>query len=871
MPLFASIASLCRNLIHKDKVERDLTDEVSAYVELATESKMKDSLSEREARREALVELGGVEQIKEQVREIRLGHFLETRWQDLRFAFRTLRKSPVFSLTVAVVLAFAIGSTAVIFSIANTLLLRGPDFPEADRLFMLWQKIPQEDRVSFSIKEFRAWQQQTAVFERLATFSGNGFTLSGGGEPEMVIGHMATPSLFEILHAAPIRGRVFLESEGQAGHTHEVILSHGLWQQRYGGRDGIVGEAITMNGESYQVVGVMPESFDFPNSEAKLWVPANLDGPPFSDHPDAHFLRVLGKLKPGISRARLQTEIDVLGPRVDDPADKTDRRYFAVSLKEMMVGNLRNPLLVLLSAVGFLLLIACANVANLMLARGNARRGEMALRAALGASRRRLTAQLLTEAGLLAIIGGIFGLGLAVWGLESLKRLANMPELLHAQVDGSVVGFVGLTVVLCGALFGLGPARNGSRTDFHEVLSGATRSTSGAVRAQQALVFAEVALASVLLIGCALMLRSFATLIQVSPGFAPENVVTADAVMSKDRYPDKPQMLAFYDSALARVRTLPGVNLAAVITHLPFGGNSWGNSFEVEGRPDIAEGDSAQIRPVSSGYFATLGIPMKSGRDFNEQDNEKAPGVAIINEVMAKRYWPNESPIGRRLRYYGDWLMIVGVCGDTKHAALDESFSGIIYAHYPQLPADVMQFVARALNFVARSPRGVAVAGEMRGAIRALDPVMVVKVNTMESLINESIAQPRFRTWLIGVFSIFALTLACLGIYGVIAYLVTQRYKEIGIRLALGATRQNILQLILARTLKLTAAGILAGLIAAFFLSRFLSSILFGITAHDTVTFIAVPACLIVIALLAGYLPARRATRVDPVTSLRYE
>jgi putative ABC transport system permease protein len=871
MAFSTRISSFIRNLTRRGTIERELSDEVRAYVELSTERNMKQGMNETDARRAALVELGGAEQVKENVREVRLGHFLETRARDVRFALRSLGKAPLFTSTVVLVLALGIGSTALIFSIVNALLLRGPAFPEADRLYMLWQKIPQESRVSFSSKEFSAWQKQTEVFERLATFTGNGFTISGEGEPEMVIAHLVAPSFFEVLHATPARGRVFLESESKAGNTHAVILSYGLWQKRFGGRDGIVGESITMNGEPYAVVGVMPDSFDFPNGEAKIWVPANLDGPPFSDHPDAHFLRVLGKLKPGISRAQLQAEIDVLGKRVNDPSDKTDRRFFALSLKEMMMGNLRTPLVVLLSAVGFLLLISCANVANLMLARANARRGEMALRAALGASRGRLIAQLLTEAGVLAIMGGALGLGIAVWGLDLLKRLANMPELLHAHIDGTVIGFVALAILLCAALFGLGPARNGSRTNFQEVLSGATRSTSGAVGAQQVLVFTEVALASVLLIGCALMLRSFTALIHVSPGFSPENVVTADAVMSRDRYPDKPQMLAFYNDALARVRALPGVNMAATITHLPFGGNAWGNSFEVEGRADIADGDSAQIRPISSGYFATLAIPMKSGRDFNEQDNEKAPGVAIINELMAKRYWPNESPLGRRIRYYGDWLTIVGVCGDTKNAALDESFSGIIYAHYPQVPADVMQFVARDLNFVARSPRGVAVASEMRGVVRALDPAMVVKVNTMEALIDDSVAQPRFRTWLIAIFSLFALTLSCLGIYGVIAYLVTQRYKEIGIRMALGATRANILQLILARTFKLTALGILAGLIAAFFLSRFLGSILFGITAHDAVTFTAVPFCLIVIALLAGYLPARRATRVDPVGSLRYE
>jgi predicted permease len=871
MRFFSSLAALLRNLVLHKKVERDLAAEVASYLELSSDAKVRDGLDETAAHRAAALELGGIEQAKEQVREERAGHFLETRWQDVRFAFRTLRKSPVFSFTVVFVLALGIGSTALMFTIVNSLLLRGPAFPQADRLYMLWQKIPEEDRTSFSVKEYAAWQKQTAVFEQLGTFTGTGFTISGPGEPELVLGHMVTPSFFQILGVAPILGRAFLEPEGKDGRNHEVVLSYTLWRQKFGSRAALPDEPMVMNGEPYAVIGVMPESFDFPNSEAKVWVVADLDGPLFTEHPDAHFLRVIGRLKPGISRARLQAEVEVLGKRVDDPADKTERRYFALSLKEMITGDLRNPLLVLLAAVGFLLLIACANVANLMLARATARQGEMALRAALGASRPRLIAQLLTEAGVLAATGAILGLGISVWGLELLKRLANIPELLHAHIDGSALGFVVCAAVLCGTIFGLGPAFNGSRTSIHDALSGATRSSSGATRARHALVLAEVALAAVLLIGCALMLRSFAALIHVSPGFNSENVVTAEAAMSKDRYPGKPEMLAFYRRSLAQVRGLPGLSRAAVATHLPFGGNDWGNSFEVEGRPSHDSSESAQIRPVSSGYFATLEIPLKSGIEFSERDGERAPPVAIINEMLAKRYWPNESPIGRKIRYDADWLTIIGVCGDTKHEALDESSAGTIYVHYPQVPPDVMQFVARDLNFVARSPRDGAMADELRRTIRALDPAMVAKVNTMEGLIHDSVAQPRFRTWMIGIFCLFALTLACLGIYGVVAYLVTQRYKEIGIRLTLGATRFNILRLVLGGTFQLAVAGVAAGLFAAFFLSRFLNTILFGITTHDPLTFIAVPACLIIIALLAGYLPARRATRVDPVTSLRYE
>ena len=871
MRLFSSLAAFWRNLFQRKEVERDLAEEVSSYLELSADAKMRDGLDKIAARRAAATEFGGIEQVKEEVREARVGHFLETSLQDLRFAFRTLRRSPLFSLTVVLVLGIGIGSTALMFALVNSLLLRGPAFPGADRLYMLWQKIPQEDRASFSPNEFTAWEKQTEVFQQMAAFTGTNSTISGRGEPYLIRGQLVTPSFFEVLRAAPSHGRAFRAEEGTPGQDHAVILSHGLWRQRFGSRPDILGEQITMDGKGYTVVGVMPESFAFPDHATKFWVPAALQGPIFREQPGAHFLRVLGRLKPGISPERLRAEADALGKRVTDPADKTERRFFVVGLKQMMMGDLRSPLLVLLSAVGFLLLIACANVANLTLARAQARRSEMSLRAALGASRRRLIAQLLSEAGLLAATGGTVGLLLAQWGLGLMQRFANIPELLSARIDGSALGFVVLASAFCGLLFGLGPAWSGSRTSFQNSLSGSTRSTSGATGARHALVFAEVALAAVLLIGCALMLRSFVRLIQVDPGFRPAGVVTADALMAEDRYPGKPQMLAFYRNSLARVRQLPGVESAAMITHLPFGGNDWGNGYEVEGQAARDPNAVAQIRPVSPGYFSTLGIPLKSGADFSERDSENAAGVAIVSELLARRSWPNDNAVGKKIRYGDDWLTVIGVCGDIKHGALDESSVSTIYVPYPQVPADVAQFVARDLNFVVRSPSPGAASTGVRGAIHALDPTMVVTVNTLEALIHDSTTQPRFRTWLIGIFSILALSLACLGIYGVIAYLVTQRYKEIGIRLALGATRANILGLILGRTFQLAIAGIAAGLLAAFFLARFLNSILFGITAHDPLTFIAVPLCLVAIALLAGYLPARRATRVDPVRSLRYE
>jgi predicted permease len=870
------IASLFRNLTRRRRVERDLADEVSSYVDLATERKVKEGLGETDARRAALVDLGGTEQVKELVRDARAGHFIETRMQDVRFAFRTLRKAPMFSLTVVAVLALGIGSTALMFTIVNSVLLKGPPFPEADRLIMLWQDLPQEKRVSFSTREFTVWSQQTHLFENFAAMTGNGFTITGRGEPELAIGQQVTPSFFPTLRAKPALGRVFLEAEGKVGQDRVVILSHAFWREKFGMQSDVLGQPLTMNGKPYTIIGVMPDSFDFLRREIKLWVPAALDAPIYQENLDAHFLRVIGRLKPGVTPERLKAEIDLLGTRVNAPDDDTVRRFYAVSLKEMISGNLRRPLLVLLSAVAFLLLIACANVANLTLARASSRQSEMAIRSAMGASRPRLMAQLLTEAALLACIGGALGIGIAAWGLDLLKHFAtnNLPELLHAQLDASALVFVLLISAASGIFFGLGPAFAASRTNLQHALQGTTRSSSsaGAERTRRALVFAEVAFACVLLIGCALMLRSFVALLHADPGFRPQNLVVADTALMRDRYPEAPQMIRFYHDALAKVRALPGVESAGVVTHLPFGGNNWGNSYEVEGQPAAAGVQhGAQIRPVSPGYFSTLQIPLKQGRDFTEHDNENSPGVTIVNEVFAQRYWPNESPLGKRIRFGRDWLSIVAVCGSIKHSGLDVAPDAEIYVPYPQTPAGALTFVGRQLNFVVRSTAPASVAPLLRGLISSRDPNLVVRINNMQTLIDDSIAQPRFRTWLIGVFSIFALTLACLGIYGVIAYLVTQRYKEIGIRMALGATRTNILQLILARTFKLTALGILAGLIAAFFLSRFLGTILFGITTHDTITFVAVPLCLIIIALLAGYLPARRATRVDPVTSLRYE
>ena len=874
MSFSSSVRALFRNLSRRQEVERDLAAEVDSYLALATDAKMRAGLDQARARREAAAELGGVEQIKEEVRAIRWGHFFSPRWQDLRFAFRTLRKAPIFSGTVVLVLTFGIGSTALIFTIVNALLIQGPPFPQADRLFMLWGKIPQESEVSFSPSEFLAWRKQTQTLQSLAAFTGNGFSMTGQGEPELVFGQWVTPSLFDTLRVAPALGRTFLESEAEPGHEQVAILSDELWRTKFGARRDVLGQTVKLDGAFHTIVGVMPKGFAFPQPEVKLWTPIAFDSVFFKEHPDAHFLRVLGRLKPGLTEAQLRAETDVLGARVI-PSGSTPGRFYSVSLAQQTSGELRRPLFVLLTAVGLLLTIACANVANLMLARGRTRAGELALRAALGASRRRLIAQLLTESMLLAGIGGAAGFALALWCLELLRRFAlqNIPQLAGARIDGAVVLFVVAVSAACGIVFGLGPAWRFSASRFTAGLGGATRASAGlgSARSRSLLVFIEVALAAVLLIGCALMLRSFVRLAGTDPGFDPHQVVTANIGVAAERYPKGAPQLAFYRDALARIEALPDLTAAGVVTHLPFGGNGWGNSFEIAGRAPDPRGDSAAIRGISPGYLAALRLPLLQGRAFDAHDNAAAAGVALVSAQFARRYWPNENPIGKKLRYDRAWLSVVGVCGEVKQSALDETPEHTIYVAYPQMPPAVLDLVGRDLHFVVRSASPARAAADLRGALQSLDPQAVVKLDSMEALIGQSLAQPRFHTGLIALFSAFALILAALGIYGVIAYLVTQRYKEIGIRLALGATRGNILRLVLGGTLKLAAAGTAVGLLAAFFLARFLSALLFGITAHDPLTFIVVPAGLIAAALLAGYLPARRATRIDPVRSLRYE
>jgi putative ABC transport system permease protein len=868
--------SLLRRLIatfRKRKLEQEIDEEMRFHLEARTQFNIEQGHTAGTARDAALRQFGNATQQREAALQADVAGWVESLGKDLKYAARTLRKNPAFSVFAVLTMAVGIGATALMFSVVNSLLLEPLPYKNADRLYTVWQKLPREERVSFSTREFLGYREASSVFSKVAAFTGKGFVVSGFGDPRLVVGQVVTPSFFEVMGVAPLIGRGFLESEGEPGHDHEVVLSEQLWREWFSGRNDALGRTILMSGEAYTLVGVLPQNFEFPSPDYKLWVPAALRSGIFQQHPDAHMLRVVGRLKAGTTNASLQLELATMDKRLDE--DTEQRQYYAISLPDLISGHLRRPLLVLLFAVGLLLAIACANVANMMLARATVKKGEIALRAALGASRRRLIRQLLAETVLLSLLGGAVGLPLAYAAMQFLTAAGSrtIPELAHVHINLLVLLFVIGISAAAGILFGLAPAIMGSRANLQDTLRQSTQSSRNkdSERMRNLLVFAEIGLSTVLLVCSGLMLRSFIHLVHEEPGFAPENLVSIQAILMTDHYPEADGMLRFYRNISERLKQIPGVAAVGMTAYLPFGGNDWGNSFEIEDKT-IPEGSTAQIRPVSPDYFHTMSIPVVRGREFAPSDTESSLPVAMINQAMARRFWPDEDPVGKRIRFDEAWLTIVGVCADVKHLSLDQANGPEIYAPYPQLPALLLKFVGRDQHYVLRiSGAEESVIADARNAVHAEDPQMVVKPEKMQALIDQTTAQPKFRTSLIEIFSALALLLAAVGIYAVMAYSVTQRFKELGIRLALGAQQSEIRSLVLGQALRLAAFGIGLGLLAALLLTRFLRTLLFGVTIHDPLTFVAVPAFMLVVVLLASYWPARHASKVSPTICLRYE
>jgi putative ABC transport system permease protein len=796
-------------------------------------------------------------------------------WQDLRYGARMLMKRPGFTLIAVLTLALGVGANTAIFSVVNAVLLRPLPYPEPDRLMRMWE-IFHREKSTASFPCLSDWRQQSQCFAQIAAYEHQSFILTGGDEPERVVGLNVSTNFFQTLGVKPALGRDFLAEEDKYGGPRVVVLSHGLWQRRFAGDQQVIGRTMTINSETYTVIGVLPQGGEYPEPRFEVWTALALD-PKRMEERGNHFLNVIGRLKPGVPVQNAQAEMNAIARRMEQqyPNNNTNVGALIMPLGEHLVGDVRRALLVLMGAVGFVLLIACANVATLLLAQSAGRRKELAIRAALGAGRRRLIRQLMMESALLAVSGGAAGLLLAYWGVDLLLAAApgGMRNVKAVGLDAPVLGFTMVVSLVTGMIFGLAPALRESKSDLNESLRDSGRGMSPGLRHQRlrnVFVVVEIALALALLAGGGLLIKSFWRLRQISPGFDAQRVLTLRLNLPETRYAGAQQQNAFIAQILERLATLPGVTAAGATTELPFTGSRTSSSLAIEGRAPLPRGHSlnADTRAVSADYLRAMGIPLRRGRGFAAHDNADSPRVAIINEQAARRFFPNEDPIGKRLILRGaDKFEIVGVAGDVKHGNLTEETRPEIYMHAAQVPLRTWMDVAvRTVG----DPESLTTS--VRGAIRAVDPDQpVYDVRTMEQRLASSIATSRFNAILLGLFAAVAMILAAGSVYGVMSYTVTQRTGEIGLRMALGAQRGDVLTLVIRQGMTVALIGVGAGVAAATALARLMTGMLYEVGAGDPLTFTIVTVLLIAVALLACYIPARRATKVDPLVALRTE
>ena len=796
---------------------------------------------------------------------------METLWQDLKYGVRTLLRNKGFTIIAVLALALGIGANTAIFSVVNAVLLRPLPYPHPDRLVEVFESNKQsgEESGTISFPNLKDWKEQSQSFSQIAAYEYDRFILTGRDAPERFVGLNVAANFFQALDVSPASGRAFQAQEDQPGAPRVVILSHNLWQRRFAGDAKLIGQTLTLNNESYTVIGIMPQGFESPETGIELWSPLIVDP---ERGRGGHFLSAIARLKPDVTIEQAQTEMDTIARRLAQAYPDTNKNAGVklIPLRDYLVGNIRSMLLVLLGAVGFVLLIACANVAALLLAQATARQKEMAIRTALGAGRGRLVRQFLTESVLLSLLGGGLGLLLTLWGIDLLAAAipGNIYNAKAIGVDTQVLGFTLLVSLLTGLLFGLAPALQSSQTDLNESLKEGGRGASGGRRRQRlfsALIVSEFALALVLLIGGGLLIKSFWRLQQIDPGFNPEHLLTMQLSLPKTRYAESQQQINFFNRVLEHVATLPGIEAVGLTSELPFNGSRTGSSFAIEGQTE--DSLHADNRTISSDYFRAMGIPLVRGRAFTPRDAANATRVAIINETSARRFWPAENPIGKRLILKEVKYEIIGIVKDVKHIQLTEETAPEIYVHYPQVPSRTwMDLAARTTNNPENS------IASIRRAIREVDPNQpVYGVRTMEQKLSRSISAQRFSALLLGIFAAVALILAAVGIYGVIAYSVTQRTHEIGVRLALGAQAGDVFKLIVGQGLRLALIGVAAGLLGAFAVTRVMASLLYGVSATDPLIFFGVSLLLAAVAFLACYIPARRATKVDPMIALRYE
>ncbi|MEO8125564.1 MAG: ABC transporter permease [Bryobacteraceae bacterium] len=877
MPILQRVLSFGRNLLARPNVERDLDAELQTYLDQLTEAKRATGLSEDEARRAARIELGGIEQVKEEVRQVRTGQVLEEFFQDLRYGARTLRKNLAFTAVAVLALALGIGANTAMFSVAYGLLLRPLPYGDADRVALVFMNYFPRDFVfgTLCIRDYLTWKENNHAFEDPSLFRNMRMDIGGdAAEPEQVQGALVTAGLFSTLDVRPLIGRTFLAGEDTPGTPSLAVIGESMWRRRFAASSAVLGRTILVNGVPSTVIGVAPASFRFPQRNTEAWTNLLLN-PPTRYGP--WFYRGVARLKPGVTLEQAQAETAQIALRMMQQNPYYKRVNLPVrSLRDALLGpTLKPAILVLAGAVGLVLLIAVVNVANLMLARATFRGREMALRLSLGADRGRLVRQLLTESVLLALMGGVAGLALAWGGLELIRvwNPGNLPLLDSVRLDWAAMGFMLFISTLTGVLFGLAPAIQSARSGLSSTLQeGGRTGTAGRAGANSraVLVVTEIAVSLMLLVGAGLLLRSFANLQGVDGGFSapPNRILTMLISPGNRKYSDARAGLAFYDEALRRARNVPGVEAAAVTDSLPPDRQGDADSFLLEGQT-LAPGEMNAIvthATVGPDFFQTLGIPMAGGRAFTIHDTQDSPPVTIVSQDFARRFLPNQAAIGKRIKYGETWMQIVGVVGNVKYLGLNVDTGPAYYMPFAQSYSSRMFLAVRSTYNAAR------VEEALRREIQSIDPgVTLTQPTTMEQALALSVAQPRFDTMLLGLFASIALLLAAVGIYGLIAYSVAQRTREIGIRMALGAGRGDVVPMVIRQGASMALLGIILGLGGAFALTHLLGTMLFGIGATDALTFAAAPVGMMIVVVLATLVPALRATRISPLVALRYE